>query len=233
MTTMKKPTRSKRNPRRSTRSPKVRRPEGFLSSPAGIAAAIAVAVIVIVAASGLPRALHESPGPEIAVAEPQATVAPPAAKPATAPVSAMKKIVPPAASPTNGVVKADASAPVNATSETPSLPAKELAASTPALVATSTVKPETEKSQPTTVTGCLEAEGPGFRLTDTSGADTLKSRSWKSGFMKKRSSAIDLIDAANTLKLSAHVGQRVSATGTLVDREMRAQSLQSVSPSCR
>ncbi len=44
--------------------------------------------------------------------------------------------------------------------------------------------------------------------------------------------AIDVVDAANRLKLPDHVGQRVSLTGTLVDREMQARSLQRISASC-
>ncbi len=84
-----------------------------------------------------------------------------------------------------------------------------------------------------TITGCLEHEDDGtFRLEKTAGADAPKSRSWKSGFLKKRSAKIEVVDAANKLKLSNQVGQRVSVQGLLVDREMRARSLQRVSGSC-
>src|SRR5262249_61078592 len=97
----------------------------------------------------------------------------------------------------------------------------------------STAKSGIDESAGVTVTGCLEASESGFRLKDTSGAETIKSRSWKTGFLTKRSSSIDLVDAADTLKLPMLVGQRVAATGSLINREMRARSLQSVSPSCR
>ncbi len=83
-----------------------------------------------------------------------------------------------------------------------------------------------------TIAGCLERDGDGFRLKDTTGNAAPKSRSWKSGFLKKGTPRIQLIDAANRLTLGAHVGQRVSVSGTLNDREMQARSLQRVSTSC-
>jgi hypothetical protein len=84
-----------------------------------------------------------------------------------------------------------------------------------------------------TIAGCLERDGGTFRLKDTSGVDAPKSRSWKSGFLKKGTPRIELVDSANQLKLRDHVGQRVSVTGTLVDREMQARSLLPVSTSCK
>jgi hypothetical protein len=83
-----------------------------------------------------------------------------------------------------------------------------------------------------TITGCLERSDDTFRLKDTSGADAPRSRSWKTAFLKKRSASLDVLDAANRLKMDDYVGQRISLTGTLVDREMRARSLQPVAPSC-
>ena len=85
----------------------------------------------------------------------------------------------------------------------------------------------------TTITGCLEErKGQTFRLKDTTGLDAPKSRSWKSGFLKKGSPSIDLVDAANRAKLSSHVGQRVTVRGMLDDREMRVRSVQRVAASC-
>ena len=81
------------------------------------------------------------------------------------------------------------------------------------------------KAQPVTVTGCLERTDDGFRMKETSGADAPKSRSWKSGFLKKGSAALDVVDPAHSLHLAEHVGRRVSVTGTMVDREMRARSI--------
>jgi len=83
-----------------------------------------------------------------------------------------------------------------------------------------------------TITGCVANDEETFWLKDTSGADAPKSRNWKSGFLKKRSASIALLDATHALKLPNYVGQRVAATGTLVNREMRAHSLQRVGSSC-
>jgi len=94
------------------------------------------------------------------------------------------------------------------------------------------VKPPVPTSAAVTITGCLERNDDLFRLKDTTGVDAPKSRGWRSGFLKKRSASIDVVDAANRLKLTDHVGQRVSVTGTLVDREMRVDSLHRVAASC-
>jgi phosphate-selective porin len=106
------------------------------------------------------------------------------------------------------------------------------ASAAPAPVADSTPIPPTAKSVPVTITGCLERDSDAFRLKDTAGQNAPKARSWKSGFLKKGSASIDVVDAANKVKLPTHVGQRVSVTGTLVDREMQVRSLQRVSTSC-
>jgi hypothetical protein len=89
-----------------------------------------------------------------------------------------------------------------------------------------------DKQARVTITGCLERSDESFRLTNTSGATAPTSRSWKSGFLKKRAATIEVVDAVKRLNLSSHVGQRVAVTGTLVDREMRVGSLQRVAPSC-
>ena len=84
----------------------------------------------------------------------------------------------------------------------------------------------------TTVTGCLEREEETFWLKEASGSNAPTSRSWRSGFLKKRPPSIKLVDATNALKLPRHVGQRVAATGTLINREIRASSLLRVAGSC-
>jgi hypothetical protein len=84
----------------------------------------------------------------------------------------------------------------------------------------------------TTITGCLAREDTAYKLKDTAGDDAPKARSWKTGFLKKGSAPIELYDSANRVKLPAHVGQRISVTGELVDREMYVRSLQRVSANC-
>ncbi len=88
------------------------------------------------------------------------------------------------------------------------------------------------KASPVTITGCLQAEQYAFVLKNTAGEDVPKARSLKSGFLKKGPAAIEVVDASRRLKLPAHVGQRVSVTGTLVGREMQVRSLQRVASSC-
>lgn len=84
-----------------------------------------------------------------------------------------------------------------------------------------------------TVVGCLEDDGPMFRLTDTTGADAPKARSWKSGFIKKGNAPVKLVGSSNALSLASHVGRRVSVTGTLANREMQAHALHRVAGSCK
>jgi hypothetical protein len=83
-----------------------------------------------------------------------------------------------------------------------------------------------------TITGCLERNNDGFRLKDTAGVDAPKSRSWRSGFLTRRSVSIDVVDLADRQQLPTYVGQRVSVTGLLLDREMDVRSLQRVAEDC-
>lgn len=85
---------------------------------------------------------------------------------------------------------------------------------------------------PVTITGCLELDKETYRLKDTTGLDAPKSRSWKSGFLKKKTASIAVVDATNKVKLPNHVGERVEVTGMLVDREMQVRSLQRIATSC-
>jgi len=84
---------------------------------------------------------------------------------------------------------------------------------------------------PVTITGCLEVDKDGFRLKDTTGADAPKSRSWKSGFLKKGQAKIELSAAPGT-NLATQVGRRVSVTGTLDDRQMDVRSVRRMAASC-
>jgi len=97
---------------------------------------------------------------------------------------------------------------------------------------TVTVTGSAPKAPSVTISGCLEADGDRFRLKDAFGSDAPKSRSWKSGFLKKGPATIDVVDGAHTLKLANQVGRLVSVTGTLVNREMQARSVRRVASSC-
>jgi hypothetical protein len=85
-----------------------------------------------------------------------------------------------------------------------------------------------------TITGCLEvsANDDRFRLTDTEGESVPKARSWRSGFLKKRSAAIDLVGVSDARALEMQVGKRIAATGVLTNRALKIDSVRVVSPYC-
>jgi hypothetical protein len=83
-----------------------------------------------------------------------------------------------------------------------------------------------------TLTGCLARSDNAFRLNDTTGVNVPKARSWKSGFLTKRSASIAIVPDSSELPLAKHIGSRVTVSGTLIDREMRVRTLRRVSSSC-
>jgi hypothetical protein len=89
-----------------------------------------------------------------------------------------------------------------------------------------------EPFSPVTITGCLELNGGTFRLKDTSGDAAPRKRSWKSGFLRKRSASIELVEPAASLALAGYVDQRVAVTGVLSEREMQPRSVRRLAPSC-
>jgi hypothetical protein len=112
----------------------------------------------------------------------------------------------------------------------PSTPAAAKTHDASATSASATAK--APKAPVMTLEGCLEQSGDTFHLKNTSGADAPKSRSWKSGFLKKGTATVDLVDVSDSLGLANRVGTRVSVSGTLVDREMQAHSIHRVASSC-
>lgn len=110
-------------------------------------------------------------------------------------------------------------------------PSRVMTSSAPS-VTSATTSPSVVNAAPVTITGCVERDNDTFRLKDTSGADAPKSRSWKSGFLKKGKATIALVDAAHAANLAGQVGRRVSVTGTLADREMQVRSVRRVAASC-
>ena len=149
------------------------------------------------------------------VAQPAATT--PAAKKPVAKSAATKPAAakPPATkSATSGTV-ADTAAP-----------------SAPVTESRSVAMKQDEEAILTTVSGCLEEDDGQFRLKDTEGDNAPKSRSWKSGFIKKGAAKIDVFDAGNRFNLMSRVGYRVTVSGSLVDREMHARSVRATSERC-
>jgi hypothetical protein len=105
-----------------------------------------------------------------------------------------------------------------------SAPAPAVASQSVSAVSTSAAEPE-EPAIPVTLAGCVERTDEGFWLKNASGDGAPKSRSWKSGFLRKKSLSVELIDRGYTHRLATYVGQRVETTGVLVDREMRVKAL--------
>ena len=143
-------------------------------------------------------------------AEPATTKAPaptPEAKPVTAPV-------------------VETAAPI----EVVSAPPPAVIAATDAPAATAAAAMVTTATA--TISGCLTFDDGTYRLKDAAGTEAPRSRSWKSGFMKKRSATLDVVDAGS-LGLPNYVGQRVEVTGALLEREVQARSLHRLAGSCR
>lgn len=146
----------------------------------------------------------------------------PAPKAAPAPVKVQPK---------KPAAKADAKTPAVARTVVASVNTPP--ASTPVMESRAVAPRQDDLAVATTVTGCLELRNDGmFQLKDTDGDHAPKSRSWKSGFIRKSSAKIDVFDAGNRLKLGNHVGSRVSLEGMLADRRLRARSLESTSEHC-
>jgi hypothetical protein len=87
-----------------------------------------------------------------------------------------------------------------------------------------------EESIATTISGCLIRDDGIFQLKDTAGDHAPKSRSWKSGFIRKGSARVELIDASN--RLAPHVGYRITVSGTLTDREMHVNLVRGTTERC-
>jgi hypothetical protein len=98
----------------------------------------------------------------------------------------------------------------------------------PANAATSSAQTE----EVVTIAGCLEQSHDTFRLKDTAGSDAPKSRNWKTGFLTKHASSVTIVDSGGKLKLGSHVGERVSVTGMLSDKEMQGRSLKTLDIAC-
>jgi len=87
---------------------------------------------------------------------------------------------------------------------------------------------------PVTITGCLEISvaGDEFRLIDTEGVDAPRSRSWRTGFLTKRSAPVALVEPPDRLALQTHVGRRVAATGLLTSHDLKLSALRDVGAAC-
>jgi hypothetical protein len=237
-----------KKPTRSTRSKNSTRAKDPIRVRAINPRAMLLGLICIMAAAGLIAARQPSQRADVArIGAPREAIAPleAIAAPEQAAVPARpetKKTVASKSPATTAVARtstADASIGKTTAVESVRVTAVEPVSSSPGVEATpkaaaveSTQEVAVQNVTSVTITGCLANDEETFWLKDTSGTDAPRSRSWRSGFLKKRPATIELLDATNTLQLPSHVGQRVAATGTLINHEMRAHSLQRVAASC-
>ncbi|MDO8677417.1 MAG: hypothetical protein Q7R30_02480 [Acidobacteriota bacterium] len=141
-----------------------------------------------------------------------------------APAAAPKQLLVAPAKGTGRTAKTTPSRPAAATPA--AKPVVMAAATTPAVDAPASAVAQSPEL--ISLTGCLQHDDGTFRLKDTAGADAPKSRNWKSGFLRKRAASVEVVDSANRLGLPTHVGQRVTVTGVLLNKEMRARAVQRV-----
>jgi hypothetical protein len=64
-----------------------------------------------------------------------------------------------------------------------------------------------------TLTGCLHADGAKYMLTDPEGPKAEKGRSWKTGFITKKSKDVEVVAASTSMKLRDFRGHKVSVVG--------------------
>ena len=84
-----------------------------------------------------------------------------------------------------------------------------------------------------TLTGCLEADGAKYKLTGLQGAKVPKGRSWKTGFITKKSKDVEVVGASASLKLKDHVGHKISVGGVKDgDTHFQARSIKQLAGSC-
>jgi len=176
------------------------------------------------------------------VALPAAPVAAPVAAAAVAPrpVSAPSKKLAPKLEKNRIAESATSGAPIAAATPVADILVKEHgamklpgseASAPPVLASAST---GTSGTAPVTITGCLEisVDQDEFRLTETDGVDAPRSRSWRTGFLKKRAAPVALVEPPDRLALQTHVGRRVAATGLLTSHDLRVSALRVVGPTC-
>jgi outer membrane biosynthesis protein TonB len=199
----------------------------FAKSTIGLLLVCVVAAAMLVAARR-PKGLTPTASMD------QAEAALPLTPPPTAPAQKKAAVTKPAS-------KAPAAKKTTAAVPEPAAkPAPEMTVMTSTQVADAEIKPVPQESaklaapaaSPVTIAGCVERDGDGFALKETSGVNAPKSRSWKSGFLKKGTAKIELLDSGNRLKFKDHVGHRISVTGILTDKEMQARSMARVAGAC-
>ena len=111
-------------------------------------------------------------------------------------------------------------------------PAKAPAKAAPAKAAApKVVAAPAESGKSVTLTGCLEADGRKYMLTDLEGAQAPKGRSWKTGYVTQKSKDMEVV-ATSGVKLGDHIGHKVSVVGVRNDTHLQARSIKQLAASC-
>lgn len=86
------------------------------------------------------------------------------------------------------------------------------------------------KTKTVTLTGCVQNGGERntFVLTRVEGEDAPRARGWKTGYLLKRRTNVDVASAASSVRLKDHVGRRVTVNGTLDQTERPHLKVRSV-----
>jgi hypothetical protein len=185
--------------------------------------AIVAVMAVVVFTAALVTAREDVPRADVNAVKHEEMAA---AAPIAIPAIAAPRVSEPAEAPK--IISKSAAAKAVVTPPASQPPAIPLTEATAVPMSSTAIEPDREKPASVTISGCLENAGGTFLLTEASGDAAPKSRSWKSGFLRKRTAPIELADGVGTLTLRNHVGRRVAATGTLVDREMRVDSVRAL-----
>lgn len=109
------------------------------------------------------------------------------------------------------------------------------AAASLATVALAADKPKADKPKVVTLTGCVRngGEGNAFVLTKVEGADAPRARGWKTGYLLKRRTNVDVVAGSSSIRLKDHVGRRVRVNGTLEQKDgaqLKVRSIRALSP---
>lgn len=88
--------------------------------------------------------------------------------------------------------------------------------------------------QPTaTLTGCLREDGDHFALTNLSGTQAPKGRSWKTGFIKKSAKNVEVVGASSNVRLKDQIGHQVTIVGMKDDdTHIKASSVKRLNGAC-
>lgn len=91
-------------------------------------------------------------------------------------------------------------------------------------------KPKADKTKWVTLTGCVRNGGERntFVLTKVEGADAPRARGWKTGYLLKRRTNVDVVAGTSSIRLKDHVGRRVTVAGALEQKDRTQLKVRSI-----